>query len=151
MAIWGAHLSPRSGLRLRLPSRRRLRPFAIAWGTAAFLWLGPESDAIWPPAALGLGLAALLALWWTADMAVTALAVVPVAVLLGALTGLGTAPAAALLMLFKNALHAHVFPDYPPGLVLAVLERAPAWALAGALAGLGLTFVWWALRGRGDR
>ncbi len=136
---------------LRLPSRRRLRPFAAAWGAAAFLWLGPESDAVWPPALLGLGLAALLALRWTADMTAAAPWFAPAAALLGGLIGLGTAPAAALLMLFKNALHAHLFPDYPPALILALLARVPAWALAGALAGLGLAFAWRALREESER
>ena len=36
-----------------------------------------------------------------------------------------------LLMLFKDIRHAHIYPDYPAGMMLATLERMPAWALAG--------------------
>ena len=60
-----------------------------------------------------------------------------VGIAVGALSSLMT----ALLMLFKNLLHGHVYPDYPPALMLGILERLPAWGLAGGLAGLGLGFV----------
>lgn len=60
-----------------------------------------------------------------------------VGIAVGALASLMT----VLLMLFKNLLHGHVYPDYPPGLMLGILERLPAWGLAGGLAGLGLGFV----------
>ncbi len=60
------------------------------------------------------------------------------AVLSGTLIGTLTALATALLMLFKNLRHAHVFPDYPLEMMLAILQRMPYWALAGGLAGLGI-------------
>lgn len=60
-----------------------------------------------------------------------------VGIAVGALASLMT----VLLMLFKNLLHGHVYPDYPPALMLGILERLPAWGLAGGLAGLGLGFV----------
>ncbi len=92
---------------------------------------------------LGVGLALLLAL-----------RVVPrpfsgpawAVVLFGALLGAGTSVAAVGLMFFKNALHAHVFLDFPPALLLALLSRAPGWALAGALGGAGVVLLRWALR-----
>ena len=56
----------------------------------------------------------------------------------GALVGALAALCTATLMLFKNLRHAHVFPDYPAAMLLAALERLPLWAIAGALAGLGL-------------
>ena len=57
------------------------------------------------------------------------------------------------LMLFKNLLHGHIYPDYPPSLMLGVLERLPIWMLAGGLAGLGLGFmaIWAATRIRPQR
>jgi hypothetical protein len=70
--------------------------------------------------------------------------------LLGAADGLGTSVATAVLMFFKNARHAHVFPDYPAGMIIAVLERAPLWAAAGALAGLSIGLAWLALQGVDD-
>ena len=60
------------------------------------------------------------------------------AVLSGSLVGALSALASALLMLFKDLRHGHIFPDYPPEMILAMLERLPYWALAGGLAGLGI-------------
>ncbi len=58
--------------------------------------------------------------------------------LAGALIGTLASLATPLLMLFKDLRHAHVYPDYPAGMMLATLERMPAWALAGGLAGFGI-------------
>ena len=60
------------------------------------------------------------------------------AVLAGSLIGALSALASALLMLFKDLRHGHIFPDYPPEMMLAMLERLPVWSLAGGLAGLGI-------------
>ena len=56
----------------------------------------------------------------------------------GALIGMLASVATPLLMLFKDLRHAHIYPDYPVGMMLATLERMPAWALAGGLAGFGI-------------
>ncbi|PJF26317.1 MAG: hypothetical protein CUN53_08335, partial [Phototrophicales bacterium] len=40
------------------------------------------------------------------------------------------------LMLLKNGLHGHVFPDYPFGVIAEMLLRAPVWIGAGALTAL---------------
>ncbi|MCY3834403.1 MAG: hypothetical protein OXG85_15430 [Chloroflexi bacterium] len=56
----------------------------------------------------------------------------------GALIGALAAITTALLMLFKDLRHAHIFPDYPPGMMLETLEKLPIWALAGGLAGFGI-------------
>lgn len=58
--------------------------------------------------------------------------------LAGALIGKLASVATPLLMLFKDLRHAHIYPDYPAGMMLATLERMPAWALAGGLAGFGI-------------
>jgi hypothetical protein len=44
-------------------------------------------------------------------------------------------------MLFKDARHAHLYPDYPPALLGAMLARLPAWSLAGALAVVGIAII----------
>jgi hypothetical protein len=49
-------------------------------------------------------------------------------------------------MFFKNARHSHLYPDYPPEQLLAMLGRAPIWMLAGAFLGLSLGLGWLALR-----
>jgi hypothetical protein len=65
-----------------------------------------------------------------------------VALLYGAALGFGAAMNAALLMLFKTALHAHPVPEYSLAQILGTIERGPIWALAGALFALGaLLFV----------
>ena len=68
------------------------------------------------------------------------------AALLGAIAGLGGVLATVALMLLKTGMHSHIFPDYPPGEMLEMLQRAPTWALAGALAGVGLALAVRALR-----
>lgn len=128
---------------------RRIRWAGLLYGLALLLWLSVEDNHVWPVAALGAGLAALLALvnllGRLGGQDVPARCAVVGAAALGALVGLGAAVATAALMLFKNALHAHLFLDYPPGLMLALLSRAPVWALAGGLVGLGLLLLWMAL------
>jgi hypothetical protein len=124
---------PRGGLWLRWN--------ALACGVALFIWSTPEDDRVW--------LVALLALWCTLSFStgwvsarfaesmlpdgwrgLTLLAV------FGALNGLLAPLVAAALMLFKDVRHAHPQPDFPPALLLGMMQRAPAWALAGGLLGL---------------
>lgn len=136
---------------MRLPQPGRWsRLLALGYGVALFVWLSVEDTATWSAALFGLGLSSLIAILLTLDKIGgrwLAERYVPVfGVLLGAVIGLGSSPAAAVLMFFKNARHAHIFPDYPVGMILAVLERAPLWAAAGALAGLSIGLAWLALR-----
>jgi hypothetical protein len=101
-----------------------------------------------PVSALGWGLAALGLTLWIArhygGRSIAGRAAMLAAALTGAAAGLGAALAAALLMLVKTGLHSHVFPDYPFGLMVDILARAPLWALAGVLAAVGLLLAWWA-------
>lgn len=136
---------------MRIPTvGPRARLIALAYGIGLLLWLSLEENSVAGAALLGLGLAALILVLTTADKLgskrVAASAVPPAAALLGAAIGLGAAVAGASLMFFKNALHAHVFPDYPVSLIGALLGRGPAWTLAGALLGLGAGLTWLALR-----
>lgn len=129
--------------------RRRVRWATIGCGLAIFLWLAPEDSAVLPAVLLG-GMAATLATtaWalrrWGGE-ALSARFFILLMTALGLLAGLGTSVTTAALMLLKNAQHGHVFPDYPLGLVGAILARAPLWALGGALAGLGSALIWKAL------
>src|SRR5690606_27152857 len=72
----------------------------------------------------------------------------PGTLLTGACIGLGASVATVGLMFFKNARHAHVYLDFPPELMGAILQRAPLWALAGSFIGLGLTLAWMAFKDR---
>lgn len=117
-----------------------MRVLIALCGLAVLIWMSVEDTSVVPPVALGLSISLLVAafqfrknktLHW--GLLVTAL--------FGAAVGLGTAFAAALLMLLKTGWHGHIVPDYPLGMLLDVLRRAPAWAAAGGLAGLGLGFL----------
>lgn len=106
----------------------------LAFGAALFVWLRLEDNAVWTAALFGVGVAALGV---RALLAQRPIIRVGVAALAGGLIGGGGAVGAAALMLLKNGLHGHLFPDYPFGVIEAMLARAPAWALAGLLAGAG--------------
>ncbi|MCC6895367.1 MAG: hypothetical protein IT321_21275 [Anaerolineae bacterium] len=118
----------------------------LFYGLLLFIWLTPENDSVGVAVVLGGALAVLVVLWgvrsWAAERAVPARYLPAAGVLAGAVSGVGSALAAGGLMFFKNALHAHAFWDYPPLLIAGVLERAPAWGMAGGLVGLGLAFIW---------
>ncbi len=130
---------------LAAPSRR-LRLLTMGYGLLLFIWLSPEDNAVWPVALIGLGLALVSLIWLIRRRlggSTFPAQYVPISgALLGGIVGLGGALSSAGLMFFKNALHAHVFWDFPPGMVVAMLTRAPSWALAGGLAGLGMGCLW---------
>lgn len=56
--------------------------------------------------------------------------------LVGGLLGVGSAICTAGLMIFKNAWHAHAYPDFPADMVVGVIIRLPVRGLAGMLIGL---------------
>ena len=126
----------------------RLRTISLGCGLLLFVWLTPEDNTVWPVALLGVGLALLSMTWLVrrhlGGSAFSARYVPMGGALLGGTVGLGGALACAGLMFFKNALHAHAFWDFPPAMVVAMLTRAPNWALAGGLVGIsaGLLWVW---------
>lgn len=117
------------------------RHLTLIVGVAILLWSGMEdNDAVVVSLLGALSATAVVMLFYESkrfsrvrrprNLTIPALVA---GTLIGALACL-TTPA---LMLFKNLRHAHVFPDYPPAMMLAMLERLPSWALAGGLAGLG--------------
>lgn len=112
---------------------RWARHLLLTCGIAILLWSGVEdNDAV----AVSL-LGALMALAATALFLPRGLNNLASAVTAGAAFGALASLSAFALMLFKDLRHAHAFPDYPPHMLLAMLERLPVWALAGGLAGLG--------------
>ena len=124
---------------MRLPSQQR-RLIALGYGLALFVWLQVEDNSPLPVALFGGGLAILLTLD-RLSRRVPARWRLAGAALLGGIAGVGSTLATVALMLLKTGLHSHLFPDYPPGQMLAMLERAPTWGLAGALAGLGMVLA----------
>ncbi len=127
-----------------------LRLATIAFSIALLLWLGVEDSHVLPVTLFGATGALLLALhkglaYFRRPHAPGVRAVALAAV--GVLAGGGAALGAAFLMLLKTGLHGHGFPDYPLAQILTVLARAPVWALAGALVGLGLGLAAMARKG----
>ncbi|MEM9951251.1 MAG: hypothetical protein AAF846_06620 [Chloroflexota bacterium] len=57
-------------------------------------------------------------------------------VFLGAVFGGLSVVTTALLMFFKSSWHGHLYPDFPPAMIWAMLMRLPYWMLSGALLGL---------------
>lgn len=99
-----------------------------------------EDTSVVPPVALGLSISLLVAVSQLKKNKTLRSGLLVLA-MIGAIVGLGTAFAAGLLMLVKTGWHAHIFPDYPLGMILDTLRRAPAWAAAGGLFGLGVGFL----------
>lgn len=124
----------------------KLRLFSVGYGAAVFLWLMPENDPLIVVWGLGLVGALLMTVWAVRRLMggrrVMLTRLVVGSALAGAGVGGGGIAAAAGLMFFKNALHAHDTWDYPPALLAALLERAPGWGLAGAMMGIGLSLLW---------
>lgn len=125
--------------------RNRARWNGILCGVVIFIWSGIEDNDLTAVLVLGLWTSATtLWLWEVNQPKMRHLADVPapiVALILGATMGLSTSLITALLMLFKNLRHNHIFPDYPFAMVRDVLGLAPFWALAGAIMALGLYFL----------
>ncbi|MAS37587.1 MAG: hypothetical protein CL610_26560 [Anaerolineaceae bacterium] len=129
---------------------RGTRLLALTYGLALFFWLSLEDTSVAPVVAFGFGLAILIIGLTTLDKIggqwLTVRHFFALTVLSGVALGLGTSVATAVLMFFKNARHAHLFPDYPTGMIVAMLERAPWWGVAGGLLGLSLGLGWLAMR-----
>ena len=132
---------------MRVPNPgRRARLLTLAYGLALFWWFSLEDLAVWPVTLFGIGLATLIVVYTLSGKIggkIVAAAYVPaLGGLIGSLIGIGSSVAIAGLMFFKNAQHGHLYPDYPVEMMLAMLQRAPSWAIAGGLLGLSLGLGW---------
>ena len=112
----------------------------IGLGILLFFWIGYEDRNLVLPVLLGGLIAFALALEFGTRFRRLAVenpsAMRWEAILIGFLAGTLAMPIAALSMLVKLSLHAHVPTDFSLGQVLAVLGRTPLWAGAGSLVGL---------------
>ena len=115
------------------------RNLTLLYGVAVLLWLQVEDNRVMTVVLFGLGLSMLVA--WHKAARLHRRAALMEAALLGAIVGAGTALATCGLMLLKTGLHSHIYPDYPPAQMIAILSRMPIWALAGALSALGLALA----------
>jgi hypothetical protein len=133
-----------------IPKQARwLRWLTIFWALIVFIWLGQEDNHVLPVAVLGIvGASVMLLLWAVHYYGNHAIGRGVLPFLLtagGAVNGLGGVALTVGLMIFKNVRHAHLAPDYPNGLMGAMINLAPAWMLAGACFGLGIGLIYLAL------
>lgn len=128
----------------------RFRLIVIGYGLALLLWMSLEDTHTEPVVVLGVAFSLLVSLRTLlrrlGGQGVTIRQFLLILAFSGGLFGVGASISTALLMFFKNAWHAHLFLDFPPGIMLAILERAPAWGLAGVLIGIGIGLSWLAAR-----
>ncbi len=110
--------------------------------------MGFEDSTVWPVALLGAGVSVLAVLWWLLhrDRPGPIREALLLALVTGGMTGTGASLATAALMFFKNARHAHLFPDFPVGQIGGILQLAPVWGAAGALFYFGLAMLWFAFK-----
>lgn len=114
---------------------------ALIYGAILLGWLTPEENGVVSVTLLGVGASLLIGIGAYHRLP-QSLRHSPLGLpLWGALIGAGSTLTTILLMFFKTALHSHLFPDYPLFLMLAMLERLPSWALAGALLGAGVSLL----------
>jgi hypothetical protein len=122
----------------------RARFLLLGYGLVLFIWMSLEDNGTFTVSLLGTGLATALMLYQTLERIggkdLSMRSFFGLSIGLGALIGAASSLATILLMFFKTAWHGHGFPDYPLELMRDTLFRLPAWALAGALIGLGLSF-----------
>ncbi len=130
---------------IQLPTRIS-RWLYIAYGLMVFFWLSPEDSTVWISISLGLLgailLVASLLVHYREGLSIPVNIVAGFGLGIGGVIGFLTGPLTTLLMIVKNARHAHLYPDFSPGLILEILERLPIWTLAGGLFGLGVGLYW---------
>ena len=110
----------------------------IANGVGILFWSGLEDKDATGAAVFGLMAAIALSMSFLAPRLAAVNHHVVAATFIGSFVGASASVISTALMLFKDLRHAHPFPDFPPAMLLGMLERLPAWTMAGALAGLGL-------------
>lgn len=128
----------------------RFRNAVLLYAPFVLFWLQLEDNHVLPVVLLGTAGAGLLTVYWLrgrVDLWQRGLRGWLAVGLSGMVWGVAAAAVTALLMVMKAGMHGHVFPDYPPGQILAVLALAPTWALAGALLLVGGVAVWRGLEG----
>ncbi|KAB2905056.1 MAG: hypothetical protein F9K27_06075 [Anaerolineae bacterium] len=109
----------------------------IGYGAVLMLWLSVENTNLVVVSVLGAGLSAMLLrlmvlrLYGGKTFSLWA----PGMFFFGLLVGFGAVWCTVGLMVFKNAWHAHAYPDFPATIVTGITQRWLSWSLAGGLLG----------------
>lgn len=128
------------------------RLIAIGYGAILLVWLSTENRTLWLTSLLGAGLSIVvlflsLTSWWGGRTYSWKTALIG-AIILGGLSGLGSVLGTVFLMVFKNAQHAHLTPDFSNEIILGITSRTGYWMVAGALFGGAVLLGFFALAKR---
>jgi hypothetical protein len=114
-----------------------LRYYALILGILFLIWLPLEDT----QTGLVIALAASFCAWWAARyLSMPHQSTYPLWLRFtaaGFIAGLLTTPLSLMMMVFKNGIHGHEFPDFNPQQMASVVEFTPVWASTGILIGLG--------------
>lgn len=117
----------------------------LGYGLVLLIWLSLEDNGVLSVALLGTGAAILFTIIWllkriggqVLPLRRWFLGMLGLGAAIGALSALTT----TLLMFFKTGWHGHDFADYPPAMILAMLQRLPIWTVAGLFVGLAIAMI----------
>lgn len=122
------------------------RLLTIAAGITVLIWSGFEDNNVLGVTVLGWMLATVLVTVLTLSryggQKITHSEFLKLSPLWGAIIGASATLAVVLLMLFKDIRHGHIFPDYPPQMMLDMLTRLPFWSVSGGLILLAIALFW---------
>ena len=131
-------------LSISKPDNRVIFPM-VGYGIILLVWLSLEDNGTLSVALLGTGATMLYtSIWLLRRIGGQVLPLrlwLPGLILCGGIVGALSTLTTTVLMFFKTGWHGHIFPDYPPPMLLAMLQRLPVWMLAGALLGLALALI----------
>jgi hypothetical protein len=117
----------------------------VGYGIILLVWLSLEDNGTLSVALLGTGATILYSSVWllkrSGGQVLPLRLWLPGLILFGGILGALSTLTTTLLMFFKTGWHGHIFPDYPPQMLLAMLQRLPVWMLAGALIGLAIALI----------
>lgn len=123
------------------PIDYRVRLAALGFGAVLLFWMSLEDNGAVSVSILGTILAGWLVYFGMLRYLPHHQLTMRSLSLIGLGIGAGGTLCTTGLMFFKTAWHGHLFPDYPFGMMAAMLQRAPVWGVAGAMIGLAIWLI----------
>ena len=126
---------------LRLPQpKTKARFLMIGYGLLLLFWMSLENSSILFVTLLGIAATLIYGSIGLsnriAERDIPLRHWFPGIVLSGTFFGVMSIFMTSILMFFKSSWHGHLYPDYPPQMIFAMLPRLPAWTLSGTLIGI---------------
>ncbi len=118
-------------------AKTKARFLMIGYGLVLIFWMSLEDSSTLTVSLLGTGAAVIyIGIWLLNRLSERELAFrhwFPGMIFSGTLFGAASVLITVILMFFKSGWHGHIYPDYPPQMIFAMLTRLPVWALSGTL------------------